>query len=188
LIPKNAKRVFQGVIYDVYQWPQKMFDGSIETFEMLKRPDTVIVFAIKDDKLVILRQQQPHTTEFYGLPCGRHDDSDETELEAAKRELLEETGMTFRNWRLVWATQPVSKIDWCLYWFLATDFIDQTEQTLDAGEKISIQEMALDEVRGLINDLDANTRADFPHEIFDSITTIDDLINWPEYLVRKIDS
>ncbi len=36
-IPPNAKRVFKGIIFDVYQWQQKMFDGSKETFEMLKR-------------------------------------------------------------------------------------------------------------------------------------------------------
>ena len=26
-IPNNAKRVFKGVIFDVYQWEQEVFDG-----------------------------------------------------------------------------------------------------------------------------------------------------------------
>ena len=42
LIPPEADRVFRGEIYEVYQWPQKMPDGSVETFEMLRRPDTVM--------------------------------------------------------------------------------------------------------------------------------------------------
>ncbi|MCL2451818.1 NUDIX hydrolase [Candidatus Saccharibacteria bacterium] len=182
LIPRDARRVFQGKIFDVYHWPQRMFDGSVRTFEMLKRADSVLVLAIKDGRLVVLKQQQPNTAEFYGLPCGRHDDEAETELEAAQRELLEETGMTFQNWRLIWAAQSFGKIEWFSYWFLATDFIGQVDQKLDAGEKISVHEMTLDEVKNLIADTDVNSRNDFPREIFDNITTIDDLVNCPEYL------
>lgn len=43
LVPDAAQHVFEGMIFDVYQWPQKLFDGSEHTFEMLKRPDTVVV-------------------------------------------------------------------------------------------------------------------------------------------------
>ncbi len=35
LIPDHATCVFRGMLFDVYQWQQEMFDGSIETFEML---------------------------------------------------------------------------------------------------------------------------------------------------------
>ena len=55
-IPADAKRVFEGVIFDVYQWQQKMFDGSTETFEVLKRPDSVEVIAIKDGKMVVIHE------------------------------------------------------------------------------------------------------------------------------------
>ncbi|HVS79005.1 MAG TPA: NUDIX domain-containing protein, partial [Candidatus Saccharimonadales bacterium] len=100
LIPVNAKKVFDGKIFDVYQWPQKMYDGTTETFEMLKRPNTVVVLAIKDGELVILKQSQPNLqNEFMDFPGGRADEG-ETPLESAKRELLEETGMTFKNWKL----------------------------------------------------------------------------------------
>jgi len=34
LVPEEAKLVFKGIIYDVYQWEQKMFDGTFSTFEM----------------------------------------------------------------------------------------------------------------------------------------------------------
>ena len=181
LIPENAVQVFHGKIFDVYQWPQEMFDGSTKTFEMLKRPDTVNVFAIKDNKLVVVKQQQPNSKEFYGVPGGRHDDPNETELDAAKRELLEETGMTFRNYKLIWATQPQGKIEWFIYTFLATGFVDQTSQNLDSGEKILVELKTLDEVKAIINDTDMNSRLDFSREIFDNIATIDDLANWPEY-------
>ena len=59
-IPKHAKRVFKGVIFDVYQWKQKMYDGSFKTFEKIKRPDTVIVFPVLDNgKILLTKQSQP---------------------------------------------------------------------------------------------------------------------------------
>lgn len=46
LLPKETKKVFSGVISEVYQWPQKLFDGTTATFEMIKRPDTVKIVAV----------------------------------------------------------------------------------------------------------------------------------------------
>lgn len=46
LLPKEAKKVFSGVISEVYQWPQELFDGTTATFEMIKRPDTVKIVAV----------------------------------------------------------------------------------------------------------------------------------------------
>lgn len=155
LVPDNAKKVFQGEIYNVYQWPQKLFDGSMATFEMVSRPDTVKVIAVKNDKIVIVKQRQPNLDWYYDFPSGRHDDTRETELDAAKRELREETGMQFRNWRLIDVKQPFIKIDWLVYTFLATDFIDQGAQELDAGEEIEVMELSFDEAKRLATQPDA---------------------------------
>lgn len=147
LIPQEAKCAFSGVIYDVYQWQQKMYDDSFETFEMLRRADTAKIIAIKDGKIVVTYQQQPGKTWFYDYPGGRIDTDDNDELAGAKRELLEETGMRFRNWKLIEVHQPFNKIDWLVYTFLATDFIDQVDQKLDAGEKIQVELATLDQIR-----------------------------------------
>jgi ADP-ribose pyrophosphatase len=66
-IPKEAKLVFKGVIFDVYQWQQKMFDGSFETFEMLKRPNTVEIIATQGDKILLSHQSQPNKKDFLSL-------------------------------------------------------------------------------------------------------------------------
>lgn len=187
LIPEQAECKFRGELFDVYQWPQRLFGGSMATFEMLKREDTVVIIALltpeeqkqlrreqsvneniakgvafgfdKQDllgeraeenmetKVVITYQTQPHQDWFYDYPGGRHDNSEETELEAAKREMREETGMSFESWKLVDVHQPFTKIDWLVYTFLATGFIDQAPQELDAGEKIEVLEVTLEELR-----------------------------------------
>ncbi|MBQ8992441.1 NUDIX domain-containing protein [Candidatus Saccharibacteria bacterium] len=177
LIPENATKVYDGKIFKVYEWPQKMFDGRIETFEMLRREDTVVIFAIKDDKLVIERQRQPDTDWFYSFPGGRHENEEETELEAAKRELKEETGLSFKNWKLISAEQRESKEDRIIYTFVATDFESETEQSLDqGGEEIEVLEVTLEELKAM------KGRPDAKHlhlERFDEINSIKDLQNLP---------
>ncbi|MEX2014414.1 MAG: NUDIX domain-containing protein [Candidatus Saccharimonadales bacterium] len=178
LIPEEAERVFKGKIFDVYQWRQKMFDGSFETFEMLKRPDTVKVIAIKDGKIVICEEQQPNTSVFFDVPSGRHDVESESELGAAKREVLEETGMAFSNWRLISVEQPHTKIDWFVYIFLAADFISQTKQNLDTGEKITVHLKSFDEIIQLAND---PRNRYIPVELLEKSGSIDGLLKLPEY-------
>ena len=178
LIPEEASCVFKGEIFDVYQWEQKMFDDSFETFEMLKRTDTVKVIAIKDNKIVICEEQQPHTKVFFDVPSGRHDVEGESELDAAKRELLEETGMTFANWKLIAIEQPHTKIDWFVYVFLATDFSGQVEQNLDAGEKITIHLKSFEETVELAKD---PRNRYIPIDILDKAKSIEGLLNLPEY-------
>jgi hypothetical protein len=45
-IPENAKLAFKGIIFEVWQWEQKMFDGSIEIFERIWRSPSVNILAI----------------------------------------------------------------------------------------------------------------------------------------------
>ncbi|HVO86237.1 MAG TPA: NUDIX hydrolase, partial [Candidatus Binatia bacterium] len=182
LIPDSAKRVFKGKIFEVWQWPQDMYDNSKETFEMLKRPDTVVVLAIKDGKFIILRQSQPNLkNEFLDFPGGRADPG-ETPLESAKRELLEETGMTFKNWRLLNVNQPMQKIEWFIYTYLATDFENQVNTNHDAGEKIEILAMSFDEIKNIDAEL-----ARFDQDIFNTHGSIEDLIKAPEFQGRDIE-
>lgn len=193
LIPKEAELVFRGKIYDVYQWPQKMYDGSTETFEMLRRPDTVKIIAIVSDveqrelalpgntglerKIIVTHQQQPRKDWFYDYPGGRMDETDENELEAAKREMREETGLIFRNWKLIDVKQPFAKIDWLVYTFLATGLERQTGQSLDAGEKIEVELATLEEINQLAQTEDSKYLR-FKH--FDKVRSILELEKMPE--------
>lgn len=178
LIPPQAERVFKGILYDVYHWQQEMFDGTNATFEMLKRPDTVKVIAVKDNKIVIIDQEQPDYGPFYDLPGGRHDEENETELDAAKRELLEETGLAFQSWRLLDVDQPHHKVEGFVYLFLATDFLSQTDQKLDAGEKIQVELVDFDRMKALTHDSKARY---LPKELLYKARDLDGLLALPAY-------
>src|SRR3990167_6673441 len=98
-IPPQAKKVFSGVIYDVYQWEQAMFDGSPAIFEMLRRPNTVCVIPMVGDQILLAFEEQPNKGPHWTLFGGRQE-QDETPIQAAQRELLEESGYVSDNWEL----------------------------------------------------------------------------------------
>ena len=144
-IPDNAKKVFGGVLFDVYQWEQELFDGTKTLFEKLKRPDTVVVFPVLDDgKIILTEQEQPGKEPFIGATGGRVDEGEDI-LEAAKRELLEESGYEASEFVLWDAQHPTSKIDWVVYTFIAKGLKKVADMNLDAGEKINLKLVNLEE-------------------------------------------
>lgn len=162
-IPPQAKQVFKGVIFDVYQWEQELFDGSKATFEMLKRPDTVEVIVVVGDKLLLQEQEQPMMAQFLSLPGGRVD-SGEDPLAAAKRELLEETGYASKDWEHWLSFEPYQKIEWSIHWYIARGCKKKQEPHLDPGEKIATKLITLDEFLSL-SDYERFGRREFQMEI-----------------------
>lgn len=134
-LKKNAKKVFKGIIFDVYHWPQKMFDGSIATFEAIRRQDTVVIITSSRNKMVVLKQRQPGTGWFLSEPAGRIE-SGESPKRAAARELLEETGMKAGQLFLWKKVQPSRKIFHTIYVFIAQNCIQTQEPSPDSGEQI----------------------------------------------------
>ena len=151
-IPHHAKRVFEGKIFDAYQWEQELYDGRRATFEVLRRPDTVAVFPVLEDgRIVLIEEHQPGVTlKALTSPGGRVERGEEPE-EAVRRELREETGYEADEVVLWQAFQPVIKIDWAVYVFVAKG-LRQSTLALDAGERISTRLVTFDELLELATD------------------------------------
>lgn len=139
-IPSHAKKVFSGVIHDVYQWEQQMYDGSTATFEKIKRTDTIAVIPITiDGKIIVCEEQQPgYKNSFYTFPGGRLD-ADEDPMACAKRELMEETGYTCQEMMLWDASNIVPKVDCVSYTFIAVGCERKNDKKLDNGEMNSVK-------------------------------------------------
>ncbi|MDP1760425.1 MAG: NUDIX hydrolase [Candidatus Woesebacteria bacterium] len=136
-LPENARLVFTGKLFEVWQWEQTMFDGSVEIFERLKRPDTAEIVAVVGDKILVQLEEQPDKPRpFVALPGGRVDKGEEP-LAAARRELLEETGYESDDWQLWQESNPVGKIEWTVFTYVARNCRFKQAQKLDAGEKIT---------------------------------------------------
>ncbi len=145
-IPENAKRVFKGVVFDVYQWEQEMYDGTKKTFEKIRRPDTVVVFPVlPDGQILLAEQEQPGKKPFISGMGGRVDEGEDI-LAAAKRELLEESGYEAEEF-ILWDSQhPISKMEWVVYTFIAKGLKKVADLKLDGGEKIKLMPSTLDKL------------------------------------------
>ena len=150
-LPSHAKCVFEGKIFDIYQWEQEMFDGSKAIFEKAKRKvDSVNILPVTSEgKIILNKQEQPGEMPFIGALGGRMDEG-ESPLETGKRELLEEGGITAKDWQLLHAIHPDIKVDWVCYTFIAKDLDRSESKQLDAGEKNELIEVTLDEFMDII--------------------------------------
>lgn len=185
LVPETAELKFEGMIFDVYQWPQQLFDGTEHTFEMLKRTDTVSVMAIVEGKVIVIDDEQPHLGKRRSFPGGRIDAEDASPLVAAKREIIEETGYTFKKWRLIKVRQPYRKIEWFVHVFLAWEPIAQQDPELDPGEKIAMELLPFDELKAEI--MDNHDYLGEAQDIFKSLRGLDDLLSLPEFTGQEVD-
>lgn len=137
-IPSHAKEVFQGIWFDVYHWQQEMYDGSSQTFEMVKRKPSVGVIAVIKDKILVLEQEQPLKPKYFALPGGRVEPG-QSHLQAAEEELLQETGYKSSEIKLLHESFGGTKMYSHQSVFLAKKCKKNTEQNLDAGEKIKVR-------------------------------------------------
>ncbi len=150
-LPPNAHLVFKGVIFEVWQWEQEMFDGTTEIFERVWRPPAVEVIATVGDKILIEDQDQPDRPDNINFPSGRADKNDDPLLEA-KRELLEETGYESADWQLFMKHARDGKVMQDSYFFIARNCKKTGEPHLDPGEKIETRLVTFDELIALADE------------------------------------
>ena len=151
-IPQNAKCVFKGILFDIYQYEQKMFDGNYKTFEKITRLPSVQILAItKDNKIMLLNEEQPGRGKYIGVPGGMVE-RNENHLESAKKELLEELGMKSVNWTLYKEINFGDKIDWPCYYYIAKNCKKIQEPRLEVGEKIESFEVDFDKFIEIVLD------------------------------------
>ncbi len=144
-MPKTAKQVFKGEIFEVWQWQQTLFDGSVKTFEKAKRRSSVGIFPVTEDgKIIVSLQKQPLMKPFISMLGGVVDEG-ELPIKAAERELMEEAGMQAESLVPWFSFQPVTKIEWPIFMYIAKGCKKIGDQTLDSGEKIKLRYVTWDE-------------------------------------------
>ena len=128
-------------------------DGRINhEYYVLEYPDWVNIIAVTREGQIVMERQYRHALgkTCYELPCGVIE-AGETPLEAAKRELLEETGFAGGEWQ-EWMTlspNPATSTN-LAHSFLATGVEKVSGQHLDATEDIDVYLLDRDYVRELL--------------------------------------
>lgn len=151
-LPPTAQRVFEGVLFDVYQWEQTLFDGTTRTFEKLSRRDASIVIPVTEDgHIIITEDEQPGRAMVITFPGGGCEPGELPE-ETARRELLEETGYEAGAIVHVRSFQPSSKIDWTIHTFIAHNCRQVAPAACEPGERIRVRVVTLDELIDVADD------------------------------------
>ncbi len=133
-------------------WRGKLFDVVVERWEgrereLVEHPGSVAIVAFdREGRLVLTRQlREGARRELLELPAGILDEG-EDELEAAQRELAEETGLRGGRWRELrrlypspgFLREPVTL-------FLA-EGLEEGERNLDDGEELELVRFTPDEL------------------------------------------
>lgn len=144
-LPADAKKVFTGNIFSVWQWEQRQYDGSTKTYERLSRSDTAHTIGILPDGRILLNQDEQPDREPVITPAGGQVEVGESPEAAARREFLEETGYAIGT-LIPWHTyRPSVKVAWTVHAFIGRDLKKIAELNPDGGEKLTPLTFTFDE-------------------------------------------
>ena len=126
----------------------ELHNGQLLDCQLLDYSDEIMVFALTKNQEVVLIRQYRHGAEkvILELPGGSVDDS-ESPLEAAKRELMEETGYTSDTWIEIGCGSPNPAIYRNkIHSFLAVEAEPTGKRSSYDAEAVEVLLMPLDDV------------------------------------------
>ena len=114
----SSRMAYKGPVFSVTTDQVEEPGGTRTRRDIVRHSGSIVVLAVEGgdaDPRVLLERQYRHAAGqmMWELPAGRIDDG-ESELAAAKRELLEETGFTARQWMKI------------LHFYVSPGFLDET--------------------------------------------------------------
>ncbi len=149
----GREELLRGHFLHVVRDHVRLPDGAPATREYVLHPGAVAIVALHDDGRLVLERQWRHPLRrvFLEIPAGKLD-AGEGSLACARRELLEETGYTAREWAFAGTLHPViayadEHID---LWFARG--LTRGAQRLDAGEFLEVLEATPTQLLGWCRD------------------------------------
>ncbi len=142
----SSEEIFKGVVVHLYKDRVRLANGEESVREVLRDCRAVCVIPIDSDGnvTVVKQYRYAHSKVLTEIPAGKLD-AGEDYLQAAKRELFEETGITAGKYIFLGEiyTTPAF-VDEVIYMYLATELTESGEQHLDRDEFLNVEKIPLD--------------------------------------------
>lgn len=125
----------------------------VDDYYVIEKRDVVLILALTKDNRIVLKEEYryPINKITLELPGGTMHKGEEAPIEAAKRELLEETGYIGHEWRefgmlFDYPTKDTNRI----HLFIAKNIEIMPKRNLDISENIKCHLYSLNEVKELV--------------------------------------
>lgn len=148
----DRKLIAKGVIFDYYQDTMEFPNGNTEVWDLIDHKGAAAVVAVRDDGKLLMVRQYRNALERATLeiPAGGLNGRQEPTVEAAARELSEETGYTCERIELLLSIYTTvafcnEKIDI----YLATG-LRPGKQHLDPDEFLNVEAYTLEELKEMV--------------------------------------
>ena len=160
----ESELVYHGLFLKVRRDKARLPDGSIHGREWVVHPGASAILALADDGRVLIERQFRYAMQqvYVEIPAGKIDPG-ETPLQTARRELLEETGYTAKQWALLTRIHPaIGFTNEIIDIFLARELGARETRKLDHGELLEIDWVS---VGWLVDELRAGRLPDVKTQI-----------------------
>ncbi|WP_425313157.1 NUDIX hydrolase [Paenibacillus mangrovi] len=146
----STKPIFDGKVISLQIDTVRLPDGSTASREIIKHPGAVAVLAVHDGKIIMVDQfRQAMGRCELEIPAGKLEKGEDP-LEAAKRELQEETGYVCKDLRLLHSfyTSP-GFADEIIHLYVAEE-LESGDAAPDEDEFLELYELTLEEAEAAI--------------------------------------
>lgn len=150
----SREEIFNGYIVHLVRDTVELPNGAKATREVALHNGAVCVVPVTDEGEIIMERQfrYPFDEVIWEIPAGKLDKGEFDHLEAAKRELREETGYTAEKYTFIGELYPSPAIlSENIHMFIATG-LKKGEQELDEDEFLDVVKLPFAEVVQMILD------------------------------------
>ena len=143
--------LYQGKVFKLVKENITLLNGVTINLDIIRHPGAAAIVPLFGNNTALLIKQYRHALGdfIWEIPAGTLNQN-ETPLECAKRELIEETGFTADVWKELGKITPVPGYsDECIHIFMATN-LAPGKQKLDKDEILNVHKMKLDDAMEMI--------------------------------------
>lgn len=148
----SRENIFAGKVLSVVRDTVELPNGKSATREFCLHVGAVCVLALLDNGEVLMERQYryPHGRVFFEIPAGKLNYAGEDPLEAAKRELREETGAIAEKYTFLGSMVPTPAIVCEKTEMYLAENITFTERELDEDEFLEVERVPLETLYDMV--------------------------------------